>query len=217
MAEPFALDVQARHVTGKQVRQLRRDGLIPAVIYGAGGQALSLSCPRRPLEILLSKAGGTNVVKLAWDGREENALVRNVQRHPVYRSLIHVDFLRVDLTKKLKTEVPIVLINTPKLLAELTMSHYVTQIEVECLPGDIPDRIEVDLSALKNVGDQITVGQLPLSSKVTYLADPTDVIARVESASTGGAEEVEAEITEPTAAEPELATAKGKKEEEVEE
>src|SRR5579864_7804492 len=115
MADPFALDVQARHVTGKQVRQLLRDGLIPAVIYGAGGQALSLSCPRRPLEILLSKAGGTNVVKLAWDGREENALVRNVQRHPVYRSLIHVDFLRVDLTKKLKTEVPIVLINTPKL------------------------------------------------------------------------------------------------------
>ncbi|MHB8627488.1 MAG: 50S ribosomal protein L25 [Aggregatilineales bacterium] len=217
MADTYALDVQARHVTGKQVRQLRRDDLVPAVIYGAGGQALSLSCPRRPLEILLGKAGGTNVIKLTLEGHEENALVRNVQRHPVRRSLIHVDFLRVDLTKKLKTEVPIVLINLPKLAAEFTMSHYMTQIEVECLPGDIPDRIEVDLSGLRNPGDQLTVGQLPTTAKVTYLADPSDVIARVEAAATGGAEEVEAEVVEPTAAEPELSTAKGKKEEEGEE
>jgi large subunit ribosomal protein L25 len=217
MAENYTLDVQARHVTGKQVRQLRRDNLIPAVIYGAGGEALNLACPRRPLEILLSKAGGTNVIKLTLDGRVENALVRSVQRHPVHRSLIHVDFLRVDLTKKLRTEVPVVLVNTPKLLAELTMSHYVTQIEVECLPGDIPDRVEADLSALKNVGDQFTVGQLPLSDKVAYLADPNDVIARVEAAATGGAEEAEAEAVEAATSEPELASAKGKKEEEAEE
>ncbi len=217
MADTYTLDVQARHVRGKQVRQLRRDDLVPAVIYGAGGEALSLSCPRRPLEILLGKAGGTNVIKLTLDGHEENALVRSVQRHPIRRSLIHVDFLRVDLTKKLKTEVPLVLINLPKLAADFSMSHYMTQIEVECLPGDIPDRIEVDLSELRNVGDQLTVGQLPTTTTVTYLADPSDVIARVEAAATGGAEEVEAEVAEPTAAEPELSTAKGKKEEEGEE
>jgi len=218
MAESFTLDVQARQITGKQVRQLRRDNLIPAVIYGAGGQALNLSCPRRPLEILLSKAGGTNVIKLTFDGHVENAIVRNVQRHPVHRNLIHVDFLRVDLTKKLRTEVPIVLINAPKLLAELTMSHYMAQIEVESLPTDIPDRIEADLSALRNVGDQLTVGQLSQLAGVAYLADPSDVIARVEAAAKGGVEEeAEVELAEPTAAEPELSTSKGKKEEEVEE
>ncbi len=215
MAETFALDVQARHVVGKQVRQLRQTDLIPAVIYGAGGQALNVSCPRRPLEIMLSKAGGRHLVKLNIDGQEENVLVRAVQRHPVRRNLVHVDFLRVDLSKKLRTEIPLHLNNAVKLSLELTLAHYMTQIEVECLPSDIPDRIEVDLSQLKALGDQITVASLPTSASLSYLADPSDVIARIEASSSGADTEAEAAAEAAASAEPELASTKGKKEDEV--
>lgn len=214
MADTYSLDVQRRHITGKQVRQLRRDNLIPAVIYGAGGETLNVSCPRRPLEILLSKAGGTHVIALNVEGTPENALVREVQRHSVRRDLIHIDFLRVDLSKKLRTEVPLLLVGEPKLGADLTLAHYITQIEVESLPGDIPDHIEVNLSNLKGPGDQVTVGDLPKIENVVYLAEPSDVIARLETASAPTAEDLAAET--PVVAEPEIASTKGKKEEEEE-
>ena len=213
MSETFALDVETRIVKGKQVRQLRRDNLVPAVIYGAGGEALSVSCPRRPLEIMLGKAGGTHLVKLNVSGKPEDVLVRTVQRHPIRRSLIHVDFLRVDLTKTIKAEAPISFINEPKLAAELAFAHYITQIEVECLPGDIPDHIMVDLSNLRKAGDQITVGTLPTMKNVTYLADASDVIVRIESSTTSGGAGAEVEV-EAIVAEPEISAAKGKKEEE---
>ncbi len=213
MADTYSLDVQNRHVTGKQVRQLRRDNLVPAVIYGAGGQALNISCPRRPLEILLSKAGGTHLVTLNVEGKAENALVREVQRHSIRRDLIHIDFLRVDLTKKLKTEVPLLLVGEPKLGADLTLAHYITQIEVECLPTDIPDHIEVSLANLTVAGDQVTVSDLPQIANVTYLAEPSDVIARLETASAPTAEDEAADLAAAAAAEPEIASTKGKKEE----
>jgi large subunit ribosomal protein L25 len=214
MSETYTLDVETRLVKGKQVRQLRRDNLVPAVIYGAGGEALSVSCPRRPLEILLSKAGGTHLVKLNVSGSPEDVLVRTVQRHPIRRSLIHVDFLRVDLTKTIKAEVPFSFINEPKLATELALAHYVTQIEVECLPGDIPAHVVVDLSKLRKAGDQITVGSLPAMKSVTYLADASDVIVRVESSTTGGGAGAEAEV-EAIVAEPEISAAKGKKDEDA--
>lgn len=214
MSETFTLDVEKRIVTGKQVRQLRRDNLIPAVIYGAGGEALSVSCPRRPLEIMLSKAGGTHLVRLNVGGAPEDVLVRTVQRHPIRRSLIHVDFLRVDLTKTIRAEVPIALINPAKLSNELALAHYITQIEVECLPGDIPDHIQVDISSLHKAGDQLTVGNLPKQNSISYLADASDVIVRVESATTGGGAGAEVEV-ETVVAEPEISAAKGKKEEEA--
>ncbi len=211
MAETYSLDVQHRHITGKQVRQLRRDNLVPAVIYGAGGKALNISCPRRPLEILLSRAGGTHLVTLNLEGAPENALVREVQRHAVRRDLIHIDFLRVDLLKKLRTEVPILLTGEPKLGADLTLAHYITQVEVECLPTDIPDHIEVSLANLKSAGDQVTISDLPQIQNVTYLAEPSDVIARLETAAAQSAADIAADA--PVVAEPEIASTKGKKEE----
>ncbi len=212
MAETYALDVQDRHVTGKQVRQLRRDNLIPAVVYGAGGESLTIACPRRPLEILLTRASGTHVISLNVDGKLENVLVRDVQRHAIRRELVHVDFLRVDLTKKLRAEVPLVLTGEPKLSADLTMAHYMTQIEVECLPASIPDHIEVSLAHLVRAGDQVTVGDLAAIADVTFVADPHDVIARLELA-TGAQTAADDAADAALAAEPEIVSTKGKKEE----
>jgi large subunit ribosomal protein L25 len=199
-------------VTGKHVKALRRQDLVPAVIYGAGGPPVHISCPRRPLELTLQKAGGTHLVNVSLDGNTYTALTREVQRDKVKRTILHVDFLRVDLTKKLRTEVPVVFVGDPKLSADLQLTENVQTILVECLPTDIPDHIEVELSTLSALGDQITVGDLARIPDVEFLSDPNEVLVRVESLA------AESEDTAPAAetavpAEPEVIE-KGKKEEE---
>ncbi len=125
MADVFSLEAQARTVIGKQVKALRRQDLIPAVIYGAGSQPIHVSCPRRPLEITLQKAGGTHLINVLVDGSTYTALAREVQRDKVRRTILHVDFLRVDLSKKLRTEVPVVFVGEPKLSSDLQLSQNV--------------------------------------------------------------------------------------------
>ncbi len=213
MAETYSLDVQHRSVVGKQVRQLRRDNLIPAVVYGAGGQPVIVSCPRRPLEILLAKAGGTHVIELNVAGSgTENALVREVVRDPIRRDIQHVDFLRIDLNKKLRTEVPIRFVGSPKLGADLTLAEYMTQIEVECFPKDIPDHLEVNVGNLNGAGASVSVKDLPAIEGVVYLAELNDVIVRLEQTNV---KDDAAEVAAATP-EPELSKTKGKKEEEAE-
>jgi len=212
MAEVFSIEAQARTVIGKQVKALRRTGLVPAVVYGAGSEPIHVSCPYRPLEILLQKAGGTHLVTLQVDGTTHTTLVREVQRHKIRREILHVDFLRVDLSKKLHTEVPIVFVGHPKLEGELLLSHNITSVNVECLPTNIPEHIEVDVTHLTALGDQITVGDLPKIENVDYLSVPHEVIARIDlQAAAVEVDEPTAEAT--SAAEPEVIE-KGKKEEE---
>src|SRR5579859_6512071 len=107
MAEQYSLEVQPRTVIGKQVKALRRANLVPGIIYGVGGDPINISCPYRPLEIVLSKAGGTHLVYVSVDGATHTALVRAVQRDTIKRTLMHVDFMRVDLKVKLRANVPL--------------------------------------------------------------------------------------------------------------
>lgn len=210
MSQVFALEVQPRIVKGKQVKALRRADLIPAVIYGLDSTPIHVSCPRRPLEIMLAKAGGTHLISLTVEGTTHDTLVREVQRDKIKRQLLHVDFLKVDLSKTLNTEVPLVLVHTPKLGADTFLSHDLLTIEVESLPGNIPEHIEVDCSGLTTPGARLTVADLPRLEGVRYLADPAEVIVRVESMAPEAEEEEAAEIS---ASEPEVIE-KGKKEEE---
>lgn len=214
MAESFSLDVQRRTVTGKHVKELRRQGLVPAVIYGVGGDAISVSCMYRPLEIALQKAGGTHLISVTVDdGSTHNTLVREVQRDKVKRTIQHVDFMRVDLSKKLRTEIPIVFVGTPKLTSELQVNHVMSIIEVQCLPTDIPEHIEVDITDLTTQGARITVADLKPMASVEFMADPHDIIVRIDSLAVEPApeEEVVPEVT--AMPEPEVIE-KGKKEEE---
>lgn len=211
MAETYTLEAEPRTVVGKQVKQLRRAGRVPAILYGLG-EALPISCPQRALEIVLQKAGGSHLVRVTLNGQTHDTLVREVQRDLIRRDILHVDFLKVDLTKKLRTEVSILLVNLPKLSADLMLTHPVTSVEVECLPTNIPDHIEVDASRLQALGAKLTIADLPALEGVQYLADPHEIIARVESLSGAVAEE---ETTEAGAvmAEPEVIE-RGKKQEE---
>src|SRR5688572_10399594 len=143
MAQQYSIDAQTRSVIGKKVRFLRRQGLVPGVIYGTGGAPIHVTLPYRPLEIVLSKAGGTHLVNVAVDGTTHSTIVREVQRDIIRRDILHIDFMRVDLTKTLRTEAPIVLTGLPKLDSSLQLQQNITSIVVECLPPNIPEHIEV--------------------------------------------------------------------------
>jgi large subunit ribosomal protein L25 len=213
MAEAYILDVQHRTVRGKQVRRLRRENQVPAVVYGVGGEPVSISCPRRPLEILLAKAGATHVITLNVEGREEYTLVRDVQRDPIRLDIKHVDFLRIDLNKKLRTEVRITFVGNPKLGADLTLAQYLTQIQVECLPINIPDHIEVQIGHMAVAGQHVLVKDLPKLEGVVYIHDMSDVVVRLENLS-GKTSDDPALAAAPGTPEPELSKTKGKKEDE---
>lgn len=213
MAQTFSLDAQTRTLIGKQVKQLRQVNQVPAVIYGAGGESLTVSCARRPLEIVLQHAGSTHLINVVVDGKIHNTLIREVQRHAIHRDILHVDFLRVDLTKKLRTEVPIMLIGSPKLDNEVQLEQNIQSIEVECLPTAIPEHIEVNIANLNLLGMHITIADLAPIEGVEFLADPTEVIVRISALATAVVEEVE--VAEGTPVEPEVVE-KGKKEEEEE-
>jgi len=214
MAEQYSLEVQPRTVIGKHVKYLRRENLVPGIIYGVGGDPVNVSCPYRALEIVLQKAGGTHLVNVTVEGSTHNALVRAVQRDKIKRTILHVDFLRVDLSRKRRTSVPLVFINAPKLASDLQLTHNLQSVEVESLPTDIPDHINVDLSRLAALGDQMTAADLTVAQGVEIVSDPHEVLARIEAmAAAEPEEELAVEETATATSEPEVIE-KGKKEEE---
>ena len=215
MADTYTLEAQRRTVTGKHVKELRRQGVVPAVIYGAGSVPVSISCARRTLEIVLANAGSTHLIEVTVEGLSHNTLVREVQRDKIRRDIMHVDFLQVDLTKLLRTEVQIMLIHAPKLAADLMLAQNLLTVEIECLPGNIPEHVELDISGLALPGARLTVADLPALPNVTILSDPAEVIVRVETLAAEEVEEVEAAAVEGAPSEPEVLE-KGKKEEEEE-
>lgn len=215
MAEQYSLDAQTRAVIGKQVKALRRQALVPGVIYGVGGEPIHITCAYRPLEIALLKAGGTHIINVTVDGTTHNSIVREVQRDKVKRTILHVDFMRVDLTKKLRATVPFTLVNLPKLSNELQLTNNIQSVEVACLPTDIPDHIEVNVQNLTALGDQITLSDLVPPDNVEFLSDPHEVIVRIDALSAVEEEEVVATTETVAGTEPEVIE-KGKKEAEEE-
>lgn len=215
MADNYTLDAQARSITGKKVSQLRNQGLVPAVVYGEAVQPVHVQIPYRALEVALMKAGGTHLITLSVEGQAHTVITRDVQRDILKGKITHVDFLAVSATTKLKTEVPVHFIGeAPAIALRVGVLNTVTPyVEVEALPADLIDHIDVDLSSLKTVGDAIHVRDLKLSDKVVAVTDEDTVIVAVGAIGAGATEEpVEGEVT---SAEPEVIQ-KGKIEEDEE-
>lgn len=214
MAENYTLDAQARTVTGKKVSQLRRQGLVPAVIYGANRPAISIQIPHRALQLTLLKAGGTHLIEMNVDGKPQTVIAREVQRHILRGDILHVDFLAIDASKPIETEVPVHFFNESPAV-QLKQGVLVTgmnTIRIEALPADLVFSIEVDLASLKRAGDSIHVRDLKLGDKLRVVGDLDEVIVRV--AQTAAAEsDADAALETVTSAEPEVIS-KGKQEEE---
>jgi large subunit ribosomal protein L25 len=207
MSEKLSLEVASREVTGKKVNALRREGLIPGVIYGPTRQeSVSIQVEWAVLRPVLSQAGGTSLIDLKLGGQSISVLVRSVQRHPVRRDVLHIDFYAVDVNAPIRTRLPVVIHHqeaaAKRLGARIFQSLNV--IEIECLPSDIPAEIAVDLSVVKRAGQNVTVGDLPALKGVTYLADDEVLVARTVSLSALVEEEAEETEMGETSLEPEV-------------
>lgn len=213
--EEKVLSAEVRNVLGKQVKALRREGGLPAVLYGHNFDPVSITLNAKEASRILAGVTSSQLLTLEIGGKKHSALVREKQRHPVRGNLIHIDFLAVSMTEKLRAMVVIDTTGEAPAVQDfdgLVVSG-VEQVEVECLPGDLPERITVDLSSLKEIGDAIYVRDVKLSSAVEILTDPDEMIVLVTAPSVEEEEEgVEEEVEE---AEPEVIE-KGKKEEEFE-
>ncbi|NIM97882.1 MAG: 50S ribosomal protein L25/general stress protein Ctc [candidate division Zixibacteria bacterium] len=179
----IVLKARPREKVGKEyAKKLRRNGFIPAVVYGQGASSLALEIETKSFHALLRRGLGENVlVNLSIsdhkDG-EKKVLIRETQRDPVKGDIIHVDFHEISLTRKLAIQVPIHLMGTPEGVKEGgILQHVLRELEVECLPTAIPEKIEVDVNHLK-IGDSIHVSDLRLED-VEILSDPHSSIVSV--------------------------------------
>lgn len=221
--DQIILEAQKRTVKGKQVRELRRQGLLPGIIYGRIGKdqidPLAIQLNLHEASKIINKLTGSSLVKLDVQGEEFPAILREAQKDVIYGTLLHVDFMAVSLTEKLHTSVPIELIGQAP--AEVNMAAVVvtgiSELEIECLPQDMPERIEVDATVLEDIDSVIYVKDLDLPDTYEVLTDPEELIAGVTYVTIEEEEEEEeegelAELMEEDV-EPEVIE-KGKKEEE---
>ncbi len=179
--EKIQIKARPRSILGKKVKALRRQGKLPAVVYGAGIEPIPLELDARDAARVMAQVGSSTLIDLEVDGKTYKALVREVQRDVITKEMIHLDFLNVAMDVKIKTVVPVELMGEAPAVRDLggVLVTGLSEIEVEALPSDLPDRITVDLEALQEFNDSITVGDLYLGEGVTVLTDPDEAIANV--------------------------------------
>lgn len=185
MTENIVLEAQKRTVKGKQVRALRRQGVLPGVIYGRIGkeqiEPISIQLNLHNASQIIKKLTGSSLVTLDVEGEKYPAILREIQRDIIYGTLKHVDFMAVSLTETLQTAVSIELIGQAP--AEINMAAVVvtgvSELEIECLPQDLPERIEVDATVLVDIDSAIYVKDLVLPDNIVVLTDPEELVAGV--------------------------------------
>ncbi len=168
------LSVQKRTHFGKQAKSLRKQGFVPAVVYGKHlAQPLHISIEKIPLVRAYQKAGYSTALQLKWDGINELVLFHDMTADPVTDHAVHVDFLAVKSDEKVRAEVPVILIGeSPVEKLNLgTIQQILMQVEVEAFPMDLPSNIEFDISVIDHVGMVVHVKDLKVSNKVEIIDD----------------------------------------------
>src|SRR3989338_2192762 len=188
------LNADTRTVLGSKVKSIRNSGLIPAVLYGKGQEVLNLQVPIKDFSKVLNEAGESTLVYINVDGKSYPTIIHDVAKDPVKDDIIHADFYKVSLTEKIKTKVPVVFVGESPAVKDLAgiFVRNVNELEVEALPQNLPYEISIDISSLKNFGDQIMVKDINLGSDVHIEVDADAIIATVQEPKSQ--EELEAEL-----------------------
>jgi large subunit ribosomal protein L25 len=176
------LTVTPREVVGKKVKALRREGVIPANIYGRGIDSTAVQVRIDELQSVLKTAGRNEIVYLTLDGEEARpTFIKQVQHHPWADHILHVDFLQISLKEKVKIDVPIHLVGLAPAVDRYSgiLVHGLDHITVEALPTDVPSSVEADVSGLEEIDAAFHVSQLEIPEGVTLLTDPEQVVAKV--------------------------------------
>jgi large subunit ribosomal protein L25 len=183
--EDLRLKATHRTVLRKKTRFLRRQGITPAHLYGHNVKSLALQCSTDELADLIAHAGRTRLVNLEVDSeRAKSVFVREVQRDAITRELLHVDFYQVKRTQKIAVDVPIVLVGeAPALKYKGRMLvHGITNLNIECLPSNVPPQIEINITPLEEVEQSIHVKDIALDPEITVHADPEQLVVKISEA-----------------------------------
>lgn len=175
---------------------------MPVNIYGKDIKSKALQVPLAEFEKMLKEAGETQVVDITFDSTVYPALIHNVQLDPVSGKALHADLYKVDLKAKIKAMVPVVSTGEPKAVADKLglLLQTLSEVEVEALPTDLPEKIEVDVAGLAQLNDQITASDLKLPAQVSIVTDPAQVVFKIGELVTKEAEALAKAAEEQTAA-----------------
>jgi large subunit ribosomal protein L25 len=203
------LQVERRQESGKNVaRRARASGKVPAVVYGAKKETVPIYIEARQLTTAFRQGAGDNAIyllKMAGTEQSRHAMIREINRDPVSRELLHVDFLRVLMDVKVRVSVAVELTGTPKGVKQDggILDFVSREVEIECLPSDIPSTLPVDVSEV-GMSESFRVGQIPAREGIRILDDPDKVIAHVAHPAKEEEVAVVAAEAAPTSAEPEV-------------
>jgi large subunit ribosomal protein L25 len=213
----YELTAEPREITGKASRKVRRQGLIPGVVYGHKVESMSVQVPKKEFEHVYLRAGSTNLIDLTvGDGNTSHKVfIHDVQRNAVSHDLTHIDFMVVNLREEMTVSIPLVLVGESPAVEknEGLLLQQTEHVMVKALPMDIPSSIEVDISGLDEVGKAIRISDLQIPENVTLMTPPDELVVRINELSRAQAEdmaevaaaseEASAESTEATEAEAE--------------
>lgn len=195
--EQVPLVAQKRTVLGKKVKSLRRDGLIPAHVFGHKVKTIHVQVKSGDFSKVFEQVGETGLVDLSVDGDKRPVLVRNIQIHPVSDLPLHIDFYQVNLSEKVKVNVPIEIVGEAPAVEKKIglLLTPISEIEVEALPTDLPENIEVDISNLTDIDQEIKVKDLKIdTSKIEVHTDPEQNVVQIGELVTKEMEALEAEV-----------------------
>jgi len=179
--EKYQIKAELRTVLGRKVKHLRKEGLMPSTVYGNKFENMSVQFKTNELEKLFNQVGESGLVEMLVNEEKLPILFRNPQYSPISGDIVHIDCYKVNLKEKITASVPLEFIGESQAVKEgNTLVEVANEVEVEALPADLPEIIEIDLSALNTIDDMITVGDIKLDEKVEMVTSPEQVIVKIE-------------------------------------
>ena len=179
--EQITINATKRTISGKSVSQLRKNGKLPAVVYGHNTKSENIEVNENEFLKAFRQAGESTIVTLSLEGKNTPVLIHDVHNHYLKDTPIHIDFYAVNMSEKLTAHVPLHFIGESFAVKNLggTLAKNMTEVEVECLPADLPQHIEVDIAVLATFDDAVRVSDLKISDKVEIKASPEELIVAV--------------------------------------
>jgi len=203
--EDLTLPATNRSILGKKTRFLRHQGITPVHLFGHGLESQALQCDTANLQSIIARAGMTRLISLEVEDskRPKTVFIREIQRDKISGELLHIDFYQVKSTEKMKVDVPIVFVGeAPAMKGKgRSLSYGVTSLSIECLPGEVPPQVEVDLSPLEDLEQAIYVKDITLNSDIAVTTDPDQLVVKVSEVRAEAEEVVEEAVAEEVAAE----------------
>ena len=213
--QKLELNAQKREVIGSGLNNLRKSGYMPAVLYGKNQESISLQIPVKDFHRAFELAGESTMVYLNVDGQSYPTIIHDIAKDAVSDSILHADFYKVRLDEKIKAKVAVVFHGESPAVKDLggIFVRNTNELEIEAFPQDLPHEIVVDISSLKNMGNQILVKDLKLDSKLKVMAEAEEIIATVQEPMSEA--ELEKALEAPTTTVEDVEVIKKEKEEEL--